>query len=232
MPIMKLGLSYQYLSRKKMNILLPGLRKFSEKIFPKQQSLFETLSEGQKPHSLMITCSDSRIDPNLVTQTNPGEIFVVRNAGNIIPPFGKSLGGEAATIELAIEALGVSNIIICGHSQCGAMSALHNPKSLDKLPTLKSWLKFAGETQKFFERKKEAYTIENLAEKNVLVQADNLKTHPSVINALKEGRVHIFAWVYHFETGSITIYDPEKKAYVRTADVKDQIEENSSKFAL
>ncbi|MFM8314687.1 MAG: carbonic anhydrase, partial [Deltaproteobacteria bacterium] len=105
-----------------MKNLLPGLRKFSESEFKNKQSLFETLSKGQSPHTLLITCSDSRIDPNLITQTEPGEIFVVRNAGNIVPPFGSSLGGEEAAIEFAIDGLKVTNVVVCGHSHCGAMA--------------------------------------------------------------------------------------------------------------
>src|SRR5689334_18473837 len=148
--------------------LLPGLRKYSETIFPQQKKLFDELSAGQKPHTLLITCSDSRIDPTLVTQTKPGELFIVRNPGNIVPPYGASTNGEAAAIEFAI-GLGVSNIVICGHSQCGAMAALANRLDLNQLPSVKSWLTYAHATQKRIERFKEPVELMQFVEENVLV---------------------------------------------------------------
>lgn len=215
-----------------MNNLLPGLRKFSENIFPLQQKLFESLSQGQKPHTLMITCSDSRIDPNLVTQTHPGELFVVRNAGNIVPPFGASRGGEEAAIEFAIEGLGVSNIVICGHSHCGAMAALTGNANLDALPSVKRWLGHAQSTKRRMETKYSDYELHHVVGENVLVQAENLKTHPSVSAALSSGRAHLFAWVYSFETGSVAVYDPKLKRYLPSIEVKEESEKDVSRFAI
>ncbi len=215
-----------------MNNLLPGLRKFSERVFPHQQKLFESLSQGQKPHTLLITCSDSRIDPNLVTQTSPGEIFVVRNAGNIVPPFGASKGGEEAAIEFAIEGLGVSNIVICGHSQCGAMAALTGKVNLDALPSLKNWLGHAQSTKKRMETKYNDFELHHVVEENVLVQAENLKTHPSVSASLSLGRTRIFAWVYSFETGSIAVYDPNLKRYLPSIEVREESEKDVSRYAI
>jgi carbonic anhydrase len=215
-----------------MKNLLPGLRKFSETVFPSHREHFESLAVGQKPHTLMITCSDSRIDPNLVTQTKPGELFVVRNAGNIIPPFGASRGGEEAAIEFAIDGLGVTNIVICGHSQCGAMAALAGKVNLDGLPCVKSWLGHAQATKKRIDRLNGDFDLNHVVEQNVLVQADNLRTHPSVSVALSSGRVHLFAWVYSFETGSIAVYDPRLKKYLPSIDVKEEAEKDVSRFAL
>ncbi len=215
-----------------MKNLLPGLRKFSERVFPGHQEHFESLAQGQKPHTLMITCSDSRIDPNLVTQTKPGELFVVRNAGNIIPPFGASKGGEEAAIEFAIEGLGVSNIVICGHSQCGAMAALVDKVNLDNLPCVKSWLSHAQGTKKRMKSKGGDFELTDVVEENVLVQADNLRTHPSVSAALSAGSVQLFGWVYSFETGSIAVYDPRLKRYLPSTEVRDEAEKNVSRFAL
>lgn len=215
-----------------MNNLLPGLRKFSEKVFPGQQQHFESLAQGQKPHTLMITCSDSRIDPNLVTQSKPGELFVVRNAGNIVPPFGASRGGEEAAIEFAIEGLGVRNIVICGHSQCGAMAALSGKVNLDGLPCVKSWLGHAQGTKKRIDNMAGDYDLSHVVEENVLVQADNLRTHPSVSGALRAGRIQIFGWVYSFETGSIAVYDPKLKKYLPSTEVKDEADKDASRFAL
>jgi carbonic anhydrase len=215
-----------------MKNLLPGLRKFSERVFPVHQEHFESLAQGQKPHTLMITCSDSRIDPNLVTQTKPGELFVVRNAGNIVPPFGASKGGEEAAIEFAIEGLGVSNIVICGHSQCGAMAALVDKVNLDNLPCVKSWLSHAQGTKKRMESKGGDFELTDVVEENVLVQADNLWTHPSVSAALRAGSVQLFGWVYSFETGSIAVYDPRLKRYLPSTEVREEAEKNVSRFAL
>lgn len=215
-----------------MNNLLPGLRKFSEEVFPSQKPLFENLSQGQKPHTLLITCSDSRIDPNLVTQTQPGELFVVRNAGNIIPPFGSSKGGEEAAIEFAIDGLKVSNIVICGHSHCGAMAALMGKVDLTALPSVREWLGHAQATKRRMTRTGAEASLNDVIGENVLVQANNLKTHPSVSVALRENRVRIYGWVYHFENGAITIYDREKGAFSLSSEVKAYIPESSSRFTL
>jgi len=215
-----------------MDILLPGLRNFSEKVFPKQQTLFESLSQGQKPHTLMITCSDSRIDPNLVTQTKPGELFVVRNAGNIVPPFGASRGGEEAAIEFAVDGLNVSNIVVCGHSHCGAMAALQSGVNLDSLPSVKSWLGHAQATRKRIDSFSEKPRLQTVVEENILVQIDNLKTHPSVSAAVRSGRVRVYGWVYHFEHGEITIYDRTSKKFILSAEVKNEVERDVERFAL
>lgn len=215
-----------------MKNLLPGLRKFSENVFPKQQQLFESLSQGQKPHTLMITCSDSRIDPNLVTQTEPGEIFVVRNAGNIIPAYGASRGGEEAAVEFAIEGLGVRNIVVCGHSQCGAMAALQKNTNLDGLPSVKTWLEHANATRRRVTCMEGTPHLNTVIEENVLVQVDNLKTHPAVSAAVRSGKVSIFGWVYHFESGDIRIFDPSNKKFITSVEVRGDVEKNVSRYAI
>ncbi len=215
-----------------MKNLLPGLREFSENVFPQHQDLFQSLSQGQKPHTLMITCSDSRIDPNLMTQTQPGELFVVRNAGNIVPPFGSSNGGEEAAIEFAIEGLGVRNIVICGHSKCGAMAALGENVDLSGLPSVKRWLCHAHATKRRMADRKEASDLIETIHENVLVQADNLRTHPSVSAALRASRVHLFGWVYNFESGSVDVYDPKLERFLPSTEVKEEAMKDSSRFAL
>lgn len=215
-----------------MNRLLPGLRKFSERIFPKQQGLFQSLAQAQKPHTLMITCADSRVDPAMVTQTKPGEMFIMRNAGNIVPPYGSSCGGEDAAIEFAIEILGVSNIVVCGHTQCGAMTALLNPEHLNNLPALKNWLFYAQDTMKRMHKHGMEETLSCAVEQNVLVQAEHLKTHPTVAEALRQGRVQIFAWIYNLELGSIMVYDPVMKKYIPSTELKGEVETEVSRFAL
>jgi len=217
-----------------MKNLLPGLRKFSESVFNTRKPLFESLANGQTPHTLLITCSDSRIDPNLITQTEPGELFVVRNAGNIIPPFGSSQGGEEAAIEFAIDGLKVSNIVICGHSHCGAMAALMNRVNIDALPSMKKWLGHAQATKRIVESSsggKETQLIK-VIEENILVQSHNLKTHPAVSNALRQGRIRIFGWVYNFENGMVNLYDKKQNRFIPSSEVKIELFEDSSQLAL
>ncbi len=214
-----------------MKILLEGLRKFSADVYPDHQKLFHELSAGQKPHTLMITCSDSRIDPNLVTQTQPGELFVVRNAGNIIPPYGSSRGGEEAAIEFAIEALGVSHIVICGHTKCGAMSALMKPESVKDLPSVAAWLNHAEATRRRCKDHADQSAIKT-TEENVLVQAENLKSHPAVSAALRRKSIQIFGWIYHFETGEVTIYDPVQGKYVRSSEVRGRADSDIKSLAI
>src|SRR5947209_1011259 len=113
-----------------MQKLVEGVHHFQANIFSPQRELFERLADGQSPVALFITCSDSRINPNLLTQTEPGELFILRNAGNLVPPYGAGPGGEAATVEFATAALGIRDIIVCGHSHCGAMRALLAPAKL------------------------------------------------------------------------------------------------------
>jgi len=217
-----------------MKNLLPGLRKFSESVFNTRKPLFESLANGQTPHTLLITCSDSRIDPNLITQTEPGELFVVRNAGNIIPPFGSSQGGEEAAIEFAIDGLKVSNIVICGHSHCGAMAALMNRVNIDALPSMKKWLGHAQATKRIVESSsggKETQLIK-VIEENILVQSHSLKTHPAVSNALRQGRIRIFGWVYNFENGMVNLYDKKQNRFIPSSEVKIELFEDSSQYAL
>src|SRR5437588_6874506 len=117
-----------------MQKIIDGVRRFQANVFTRQRDLFEQLaSKRQSPHALFITCSDSRIDPNLITQTEPGDLFIVRNAGNIVPPYGAATGGEAATIEYALSVLKVRNVILCGHAHCGAVQALMTRQATDDL---------------------------------------------------------------------------------------------------
>jgi carbonic anhydrase len=131
-----------------MEKILNGVRHFHDNVFPQQRELFENLARRQKPRALFITCSDSRVHPNLITQTDPGDLFILRNPGNIVPPFHAGNDSEAATIEYAAEVLKVEDIIICGHSNCGAMQALFNRESLSNLPAVAAWLNHAEATRR------------------------------------------------------------------------------------
>ena len=126
--------------------LIDGVRQFQRNVFPEQRDDFAKLAQAQKPHTLFIACADSRVVPELITQSQPGELFVCRNIGNIVPAYGEMLGGVSAVVEYAVLALGVGHIVVCGHSGCGAMKALANPedKALDNMPTVTSWLRNAA----------------------------------------------------------------------------------------
>ncbi len=134
-----------------MQKLVDGIHKFRRDTFRKDQKLFETLVNGQHPLALFITCSDSRVEPGRLTQTQPGELFVLRTASNIIPPYDSVHGGEAATIEYAVSVLKVKDIVVCGHSHCGAMAGLLNPASVEKLPAVKAYLEYAQATRRIVE---------------------------------------------------------------------------------
>lgn len=198
-----------------MKKLITGIHHFQSQVFESHRELFERLSKGQSPESLFITCSDSRINPNLITQTNPGDLFILRNAGNIIPPFGAANGGEGGTIEFAVAALGVTDIIICGHSHCGAVKGLLKPEQLKDLPAVAAWLSHAQATTRIM---KENYADQGLSEdelinvavqENVLVQIENLKTHPSVAARLARGEINLHAWTYKIETGEVFAYNQQ-----------------------
>jgi len=197
-----------------MQKLVEGIHAFQREHFGEKRELFERLAGGQAPEALFITCSDSRINPNLITQTEPGELFVLRNAGNIVPPHGPSPGGEAATIEYAVSALGIRDIIVCGHSGCGAMAGLLDPSSLDALPAVKGWLGNAQATARIVQEKyphAEGKARQMIAvSENVLVQLEHLRTLPSVAAAIARGLLKLHGWVYKFETGQIFAFDAAK----------------------
>jgi len=202
-----------------MQKLVAGIHQFQQDIFGAKRLLFERLTQGQRPLALFITCSDSRIDPSLLTQTDPGELFILRNAGNIIPPHGMLHGGEAATIEYAVSVLRVEDIVVCGHSHCGAMSGLLAPQTLDKLPAMRDWLGYADATQRIIEENyghlsTPAARLTATVEENVLVQVENLRTHPAVAAALARHAIGVHAWVYKFETGQVFSYQPDCQQFL------------------
>ncbi|MBP0000430.1 MAG: carbonic anhydrase [Cyanobacteria bacterium SID2] len=206
-----------------MKKILKGLREFQSSYFSTHRELFEELSHGQKPRILFVTCSDSRVDPNLITNAEVGELFVVRNAGNIIPPFGAANGGEGAAVEYAVQALGVEHIIVCGHSHCGAMKGLLKRSSLeDEMPLVYEWLKHAEATRRLL---KESYSqlegeplLDVAIAENVLTQIDNLRTYPVVHAKLHQKKLHLHAWVYHIETGDVLEYDAIRHAFVTPSE--------------
>lgn len=204
-----------------MEKLIRGIHEFQSTHFSPQRELFQRLAGGQRPDALFITCSDSRIDPSLLTQTKPGELFILRNAGNIVPPYGAANGGEGATIEYAIRALGIRDIIVCGHTHCGAMQGLLQPEALEDLPAVRSWLSHAEATRRIVKERYHDESGEDLltdaVKENVLVQLENLRTHPSVAAALSQGRLNLHGWVYRFETGDVFAFQPEQKRFAALA---------------
>jgi carbonic anhydrase len=197
-----------------MQKLVAGIHHFQSNLFSSRKDLFEHLATGQNPEALFITCSDSRISPCLVTQTQPGDLFSLRNAGNIVPPYGPSYGGEAATIEFAVDSLGVKDVIICGHSHCGAMKGLLYRKYLQELPAVANWLTHAESTRRIMKIKYPHLTGDALltaaVEENVLAQLENLQTHPCIAAGLAAGTLHLHGWVYVFEEGTMYAYDADE----------------------
>ena len=202
-----------------MQKLIDGIHQFRSTIFRSHRELFERLADAQRPDALFITCSDSRISPNLLTQTMPGELFIARNAGNIVPRYGEAPGsGEAAAIEFAVAALGVRDIIICGHSHCGAVSALLDPAATVELPALRGWLEHAKETRQIVDASyrdlPEDRRLVAAIEENVLVQLEHLQTHPAVAERLEDGRLALHGWVYKIETGEVFAYERERGQFL------------------
>ena len=187
--------------------LLGGVSRFQAHVYPRHRDLFEKLALGQRPDALFITCADSRIDPCLITQTKPGELFICRVIGNIVPPYPDKPGGVSATIEYAVGVLGVQAVVICGHTDCGVMKGALNPGALEEFPNVAAWLSYAQ-----VEHRDAAPTDEfllSLTEHNVVAQLKNLRSHPTVAARLREGNLALHGWVYHIGTGSVTALDEE-----------------------
>jgi len=197
--------------------LLSGMHQFRTRVFEQEREFFEQLAQGQSPSALFVTCSDSRVDPNLILQAGPGELFSLRNAGNIVPPYGASNGGEAASIEYAVAALGVRDIVVCGHSQCGAIKAMLQPQATEKLPLVRSWLGHAEATRRIVTENYSQLSGQDLLtvaiQEHVLLQLENLQTHPAVAVKLQRGELALHAWVYHLETGEILSYASDSETF-------------------
>jgi len=191
--------------------LKAGVRGFRRDVYPeRKQTYIRAVSEPQRPLALFVTCADSRIDPETITQTGPGDLFVLRNIGNMIPAYGEMLGGVSAVVEYAVSALKVRHIVICGHSDCGAMAALMQPDAMAEMPAVKNWMSNAaaalsvakslvknGETPADFARR--------LTEENVLLQMQHLRTHPSVAGAMAREELTISGWIYDIGRGEVRI---------------------------
>jgi carbonic anhydrase len=187
--------------------IVDGVLHFQKDIYPDYRDLFERLALGQRPDALFITCADSRIDPCLLTQTKPGELFICRVIGNVVPPYPGAIGGVSATIEYAAAVLRVPEIIVCGHTDCGVMKAALHPAEVRKLPSIAAWLRYVNVQERIANPTPE-FLLE-LAERHVVAQLKNLRTHPAVAARLKEGDLTLHGWVYHIGPGKVTVWDED-----------------------
>jgi carbonic anhydrase len=190
--------------------VVSGIVEFQKGSFKDHESLFSELANGQSPEVLFVTCADSRIDPNLVTQTQPGDLFIVRNAGNIVPPHTRQAGGVTASIEYAVAVLGVQDIVVCGHTDCGAMKGAMNLEAIAELPHVRDWLEHsraAVETARADRQPHSHDELTRVTEANVLLQLQHLRTHPAVAAKVNNGDIGLHGWVYNIESGAVTCYD-------------------------
>ena len=219
----------------KLRKLIAGLHHFQSQIFLSHKELFDRLAHGQAPDALFITCSDSRINPNLITNTNPGDLFILRNAGNLIPSYGASNGGEAATIEFAVTALGIKDIIVCGHSFCGALKGLLHPEQVKDMPAVKAWLSHAEATRRIvgenYSNLPEEELLNVAMQENVLVQIENLRTHPAVASRIARGELNLHAWTYKIQTGEVFSFRPDEEQFLPITEMQPVAERRRSRFA-
>lgn len=191
---------------------LGGISRFQKHVYPRHQRLFEKLAFEQRPEALFITCADSRIDPCMLTQTTPGELFICRAIGNVVPRYG-DIGGVTATIEYAVGVLRVPAIIVCGHTDCGVIKGAINPAALKDFPDVTYWLRHTKIARHKYQS--DPKTILALTECNVVTQLKNLRTHPAVAARLKKRDLALHGWVYHIATGAVTAYDPRSRKFKR-----------------
>ena len=191
--------------------LLNGVATFSEQVFPDNTALFQRLANGQSPHTLMITCADSRVVPEMITQTQPGELFVCRNIGNIVPGYGEMMGGVSAVVEYAVMALAVRQIVICGHTDCGAMRGLASQAGVadPSMPTVSAWLRNAEAARSVVCTHAHAQgdVVQALVEENVRLQLMHLRTHPVVAARLAQRQLAVQGWVYDIARGQVRVLD-------------------------
>jgi len=194
-----------------MNRILEGVIRFKQNEFQAHSKIFAELRTRQYPQALFITCADSRVVPSLLTQTRPGDLFICRNAGNIVPAYGEVNGGVSATIEYAVLALEVQDIIVCGHSDCGAMKAVLHPELVADMPNVAQWLRFADSVRLTLKENYAHLDGEALLcaaiQENVRVQLEHLKTHPSVAARIRKGALRLHGWYYQMDTADVSVFD-------------------------
>ena len=195
--------------------LKSGIRSFRAGVYPAQAEHYHrAMSEPQRPSALIVTCADSRVHPDTLTQSLPGELFVTRNIGNLIPAHGEMMGAVSAVLEYAVSALHVRHVVVCGHTDCGAMKALLDPSIVENLPTVKQWMTNAHAALLTARGENEKDRLASITEQNVLLQMRHLRTHPSVAAALSQGRLTISGWVYDIAEGEVRICEQEGSEFV------------------
>jgi carbonic anhydrase len=209
-----------------MDKLFKGVAKFRQEDFEAHKELFQSLGRAQKPHTLFIGCADSRVVPDMITRTMPGELFTVRNVANIVPPYRQTeeYVGTTSSIEYAVQALEVENIVVCGHSNCGGCAAMNKPsEELASLPNVRRWLEISKEVRGRVDRKMESGSEEErewLTEQiNILVQMRNLLTYPYIKERYQQGRLKIYGWYYIIETGEIFNFNDKTEAFELVPDL-------------
>jgi carbonic anhydrase len=197
-----------------MQRLIQGVSHFQQTGFRKREELFSRLKAGQQPEACLITCADSRIVPSLLTSADPGQLFIVRNVGNIIPCYGTDNNAELAAVEFSVVELGIRDVIVCGHTGCGAMKALlasQAPGAAPRTPCVQAWLRHADATNEIIREHYGHLTGEALvnaaAEQNVLVQLEHLRSLPAIAARLPLGKVRLHGWMYNIGTGEVSSHD-------------------------
>jgi len=201
-----------------MERLIEGYKHFLKDVFPRRRDQFHLLAEMQAPEWLFITCSDSRVVPDLILGTGPGDLFITRNAGNVVPIGSGDVDGVTATIEYAVEVLKVKHAILCGHSDCGALKAALDRKGLENLPKARRWL---SHVEAAFSHRQppnpadgEHAELAALIRGNVVAQLLNLKAQPSVAQAVAHGKLTVHGWYYDILSGCIEQYDEEMRRFL------------------
>ena len=215
--------------------LKTGVRHFRRNVYQENAETYRmAASTPQKPHTLIVACADSRVDVETITNSGPGDVFITRNIGNMVPAYGEMLGGVSAVIEYAVSALGVKHVVICGHSDCGAMKALLHPEAAEAMPTVKSWLsngKAALSVAETLQPEDGRELLPVLTEQNVLMQLAHLKTHPSVAGAMARGELTISGWVYEIGSGEVRIVEDDSRTFHRVTDDKAEADLNKGSEA-
>ncbi len=210
--------------------LREGARRFQSEVYAEKAAEYlHAATHPQQPHTLVIACADSRVDVEAITSSGPGEVFITRNIGNMVPAYGEMLGGVSAVIEFAVSALKVQHVVVCGHSDCGAMKALLNPPSTEGMPTVRSWLNNGQAALRVAAslwdgQGQPAEKLNHLTEENVLMQILHLKTHPSVAGAMARGELTVSGWVYDIGSGGIRIAEDGSRVFV-PVEAADKAEE-------
>ena len=219
-----------------MTGFLKGVIKFQNEVYPSKQDLFERLAQGQSPAALFVACSDSRVETAMITQTDPGELFIMRNAGNIVPPHTSQTGGMTATLEFAMRVLDVPHIVVCGHTECGAMKGIMNLDAISHLPHVSEWLGYSQGAKDVVDEiaadKSDEERMELLLQENVKLQLQHLRTHPSVLRKLAKGTLTLHGWVYNIKTGVVSAWDEADGRFERVderyADLAAEVAKGSA----